>query len=148
MPKGDTTSNVIDVDFTPRLTPEMALDVLDELADLRREIDAMDVEERRWRQWEYRQLSRRLREAREQLRLERANQFTDDDVQAVLIAVGRDPVAASAVARTLLPNEPTHSAVVRVALALSRLAEDGKAIRIGPHDPRRETCRWQAVQDA
>ena len=97
-------------------------------------------------QWEWeRQRSTRLQR---ELLNERARSFpySDQDVAESLRRVYRgEPLAASKIAVGLFAHPPTHSARVRLGLALSRLASAGAVVQHRPADDShgRITCRWE-----
>jgi hypothetical protein len=91
--------------------------------------------------------SSRLGYACRQLAAERAaSQPSDDDVLASLARLG---VAASAsqVAESLYRNRPSPSAVVRVGLALSRLASKGRVRRVEVAGHAETRNRWEVVSE-
>ena len=143
--------NVIEVDFAAKLSPlQRVEEALRALAEMEVRSAAMEVrsaaairDDRRWRTWERRVLFARIRQLREELRAERANQFDDEAVYAAVVEEARETgceVAAKALAARLLKH-PTHSATVRVGLALSRLEAEGKVQRVAY--PRSRTWRWR-----
>jgi hypothetical protein len=107
--------------------------------DIRRRVKEEETERERWRRWERRVLFARIKTLRRQLQLERANQFTDAEVLAALREFDGEVHAADVAARLL--RVPTHSAVVRVGLALGRLNRAGHVGRIRPTDASR-AHRW------
>jgi len=141
-------SNVVEVDFRPPKDPVEQLEdflgeIRVELDSIRLRLERLQYEGRRWER-EQVQLRRRLRELEQELVLERRNQFADADVlEAFQVTAAGKPLAATVVARRLFPNEPTHSAVVRVGLALGRLADAGHIIRI-PSAELGSPNRWKA----
>lgn len=146
-----TTSNVICVDFTPTLSPPQLLRSLEqETRELRREILAGVNRERVWRAWERQRLLARIRSLRAQLAAERANQFDDEAVYDAAEGLQRETgpadLSASAVAARLV-RQPTHSAVVRVGLALSRLEAAGRIVRVRRSRPE-GASRWRVPVDA
>ena len=147
--------NVIEVDFAPKLSlAQRAEEALRALAEMEVRSAAMEVrsaaairDDRRWRTWERRVLFARIRQLREELRAERANQFDDEAVYAAAREIqGEAPgvmFAAKVVAARLL-RAPTHSATVRVGLALSRLERAGRLRRA--RSERSGTYLWQVVE--
>ena len=133
-------ADVIEVDFTPKLDPRAALETVQQkLARIERDLAVLETSEKRrirearmWESWQRRRLFKRVRYLQAELHAERANQFDDEAVYAAVVAEVREAgqeVAAKTVASRLL-KYPTHSAAVRVGLALSRLERAGKVRRM------------------
>jgi len=140
--------NVVEVAFAPKLSPAQRVEeALRELAEMRVTNAAAIRDDRRWRNWERRILFARIRQLREELRAERVNQFDDAAVYAAAREIqGEAPgdmFAAKVVAARLL-RAPTHSATVRVGLALSRLERAGRLRRA--RSERSRTYLWQIVE--
>ena len=141
-------TNVVDVDFRPkRSLYEQVSEAMTALDELMAKSEKVHRDAKVWQAWERRRLFQRLRDLRAELKVERALQFTDEGVLEALRAVASgEPVLAGQVARELFPwGEPTHSGLVRVGKALSRLAKTGQVIQHRPADDRegRLTCRWE-----
>lgn len=142
-------SNVIDVDFAARGRPQPG-ELLDELQRRTRELRqetaelvAAERDLRAWERWDEAQLRRRIRYLEEQLKAERQSQFDDEAVHAAALALVGETAAdfpATAIAERLLPR-PTHSAIVRVGLALSRLEREGRTERVP--QPGSRPNRWR-----
>lgn len=137
-------ANVIDVDFRPPKTPgEMLEDLREDVVEIRSDLQAAAQWEKHQTAW----LRSRIRRLEDQLRSERQGQFFDDDVYAAARSIGSlEAFAATAVAERLL-RCPSHSAIVRVGLALSRLEKTGLLERLplptSPSDHRAN--RWRVV---
>lgn len=161
-----TPSNVVDVDFrAPRTMAEEISRIrhdLDEAAgtadeivstiaatteSVRREITSIRTQIR-WEQWCLEQDVRRRNAEIRRLRDEVRTLFPSDAaILAALVDAHREvgePVQAVAVARRVIAS-PLHVSVIRVGLALSRLATDGKVQQIRPAD-RRLTHRWAPME--
>jgi hypothetical protein len=144
-------SNVTEVDFVEAARfREIDRDPMaaqhrfgEEIAELRELAEEVAERDEWWRQNERRLYRRRIRDLRRQLQLERAGQFTDTDVLAALTEVGGEASASDVASRLL--TAPSHSAVVRVGLALGRLNRAGQIGRIPPKKPS-APHRWFAME--
>lgn len=134
---------LIEVDFTPEQdVGELMDDVRLRLDELRRDV----AEQEAWRRWQDRANRRGLRDLRRQLAAERAaNEPTDAEVLAALADLD-EPAAAQELAARLYRRRPTHSAAVRVGLALSRLETEGCVARVRVEAHGEERNRWEAVK--
>lgn len=111
----------------------------EEVEDLLRRARKAEAEQQSWERWQRRVLLDRIKGLHRELQLERAGQFTDGEVLAALKEIGGEVHATEVAARLL--RVPSHSAVVRVGLALGRLNRAGHVGRILPANVH-ETHRW------
>ena len=135
--------NVIDVDFRRNRPPD-PVGIAEEGISLAKQAIAS------WQWYEDQWLLERKRVGalRRALLNECARNFpySDQDVAEALRRVYRgEPLAASKIAVGLFAHPPTHSARVRLGLALSRLASAGAVVQHRPPDDShgRITCRWE-----
>jgi hypothetical protein len=139
--------NVVEVDFRSldRLTidelthraREELTEVQDGFAGLRQSIE-WDERQKKWERRRRRQLELDLLDERR-----RAYTFSDEQVvEALSTAFTGEPVSATAAAAVLLKrHDPSHAAVIRVGLQLTRLAADGRVERTDAVYGRM-TCRY------
>jgi hypothetical protein len=125
----------------------------DRLEEQLLELETVAREVNKSAEWDRQQLRcerRRRCELERELLAERARSFpfTAEDVLAALRrAYTRRPVYATELAGALGLEPPTHSQLVRLGQALSRLAAAGEVVQHRLEDSRESgvTCRWEPV---
>lgn len=146
-------ADVIEVDFRRSADPLDEVDeILDEIGGIASGIGDTGrrvASRTEWVENQWNLERRRVGSLKRELHRERSRNypFTDDQVLAGLrLAHVAAPVRATVVAAQLYGREPTHSATVRVGLALSRLAASG-CVRGARHrnDPSAARC-WAPVE--
>lgn len=137
--------NVIEVDFAERLDRLPLGELVDRIQanHERLEDEIVGMRAARSRQLDF--AFGRIRELKRQLR--DAQPVTEEEVLAALERVhAGEPVSAAAVTAAMYAA-PQHSTVIRVGLALSRLARAGTARRFEPdHGSHAAACRWEPVE--
>jgi hypothetical protein len=142
----DGDDRVVEVDFTAHRDPlALADDIQTRVNEIRRDLDKATVREETWRRWQETAYRRALKNLQRQLAEERAfNMPQESDMLDALRVIDR-PASSAEIAERIYRKRPPHSAVVRIGLALSQLAEAGRVRRVLVKTHGEERNRWEVV---